>query len=179
MFWCTCAFCVWPTTGRRCTSACLWVGALPLRAWLPTQPPAPWSPPGNAGSQDRHLQLEAGVSKLTALRSATLTGKSVQLSNAGLSASLTHLRLESVRNGQPLPTVRAAATFEYNGMLYQHAGGVSLVTAVGWASTPQCACILECWPVWQPPCGAGAAWFCTVFCSHFSHSLHAVMAQPR
>lgn len=45
------------------------------------------------------------MSKLTALQSAALAGKSIQLSGRGLPPSLTYLRLADVHAGKPLPTV--------------------------------------------------------------------------
>ena len=60
----------------------------------------------HTGSYDRNLLLHHGVSKLTALQHAALMGKSIQLSGSGLPPSLTYLRLEEVRAGQPLPLVR-------------------------------------------------------------------------
>lgn len=66
----------------------------------------------HAGSTKAWLRLDASASKLTALHSATLLGKRIQLGGSGLPSSLTHLRLEGIQAERPLPTVSAALHIE-------------------------------------------------------------------
>ena len=64
------------------------------------------------------------MSKLTALQSAALAGKSIQLSGRGLPPSLTYLRLADVHAGKPLPTVSIQ-------VLLQHPMQLAVLTHTG------------------------------------------------